>query len=296
MEADRLTVFRTVAREGGFSKAARKLLRTQPAISQAIRLLEEDLGERLFDRRGRETKLTAAGAVYLEHVDAAFDALERGRARLSARRALLEGELVIGTSDTIACYVLPPVLAAFRAEHPGVEVRISNRPTPVTVDQLRSRDVDVGFVTWPIREKGLRCAPLARREDVAIFAPDHPLADRRRLSLTTLGRHPLLLLDRSSGSRRFIDRCFADAGVTPHITMELASIEVIKQLVRLGFGASIVPAIAVAGEREAGTLRACPVLPRAQQRQVGVALLDGRPVAPAAAGFIDIARSILRRG
>jgi len=295
MEVDRLSVFRAVAREGGFSRAARKLHRTQPAVSQAIRALEEDLGERLFARLGRETALTPAGRAYLEHVDEAFEALERGRARLDSLRELTEGELLLGASDTTACYVLPPAIEAFRERHPAVELRIANRPSPITLEQVASREVELGFVTLPLSHPRLTLERWMDREDVVIVAPEHPLTARRRLRLEHLADHPMLLLDRGSRSRSFIDERFARAGVQPRIAMELASIEVIKRLVELGLGVSIVPAIAVVEEVAAGRLAARPIFARREHRAVGVAHRGPDALSRPARAFLEVARPLLRR-
>jgi DNA-binding transcriptional LysR family regulator len=295
MEVDRLTMFRAVAREGGFTRAARKLHRTQPAVSQAIRTLEEELGERLFERLGRETALTPAGRAYLEHVDEAFEALERGRDRLASLRELMEGELLLGASDTTACYVLPPAIEAFRARHPAVELRIANRPSPVTLEQVASREVELGFVTLPLSHPRLTLERWMDLEDVVIVQPEHPLASRRRLRLEHLAEHPMLLLDRGSRSRSFIDERFARAGVEPRIAMELASIEVIKRLVELGLGVSIVPAIAVADEVAAGRLAARPIFARREQRALGVAYREAGALSRPASAFLEVARPLLRR-
>ena len=293
MDMERLSAFRAVAREQSFSRAGARLFKTQPAVSQAVRSLEEELGQRLFVR-GRRSVLTPAGRVLLEHVEQAFDALERGRARLEALGELREGELAIGTSDTNACYVLPPVLRAFRARHPGVELRISNRPSPAAAEQVAAREVDVGFVTLPAQRAGLVSEPLVEREDVAICAPGHALASRRRVDLDTLLRHPLLLLDRGSSTRSFIDARLRAGGGDVHVAMELGSIEVIKALVALDFGVSIVPRIAVLAEVAAGSLHALRVFRRAEWRSLGVIYPARGPLARAAEVFVELARALLR--
>ena len=294
MDTDRLAVFRAVAREGGFTRAAGKLHRTQPAVSQAIRALEDELGTRLFDRRGRSPRLTPAGELFLRHVDEAFDALARGRSRLEALGELREGELTIGTSDTTACYVLPPVLDAFRRAYPGIELRISNRPSPVTIEQVLSREVDIGLVTLHGSDPRLESEVLMDREDVAIFPPGHALSARKRVRFDDLLRHPLLLLDRGSQSRSFIDERIAHAGRPAQIAMELASIEVIKHLVALGFGVSLVPDIAVQAEVADGRLCAASVLPRGQRRRLGAVRRAGGWLPPAARVFLEIARPLLQ--
>lgn len=296
MDSDRLVVFRAVAREGGFTRAARRLFRTQPAISQSIRALEGELGQRLFDRSGRRTTLTPAGLILLEHTDEAFAALERARERMAALSGLQIGELRIAAGDTTTCYVLPPVLRAFREAHPGVELRIRNRPSPAAVEDVAARDADLAVVTLPVRRAGLSALSLVAQEDVAIFAPDHPIGRRKRIGLEQLLVHPLLLLDRHSQTRRLLDGLIASSGIAPEIAMELGSVEVVKQLASLGFGVGVVPAAAVLRECRAGLLSSRRFLPRARIRELGIVHGSADSLSPAAVVFIRLALEILAPG
>jgi DNA-binding transcriptional LysR family regulator len=270
LDTERLKAFLAVARERSFSRAAERLYRTQPAVSQAIRLLEQQINEPLFIREGRTVILTQAGKLLLEHVEKAFDTLELGLAQLKSLRELQTGEVTIAASDTTACYLLPDILQAYRDQYPGVEVRILNRPSPLAAAEVAARRADIGIVTMPIENPKLTCQPLVDREDVAICAPDHPLAGRKRIKFTELLAYPLLLLDRGSNTRGFIDKQIAQTNITPEIAMELGSIEVVKTLVHLGFGVSIVPRIAVERELKAGLLHAARVFRKAEWRQLGI--------------------------
>jgi DNA-binding transcriptional LysR family regulator len=290
LDREKLASFRAVAREGGFSRAAKVLYKTQPAISQAVRLLEEEIGEKLFLRLGRSIRLTPAGEILLEHVEDSFAAIDRAIVRIESLQALESGELTLGTSDTNACYVLPPVLAAYRRRYPGVELRLSNRPSPVTEREVLEHRVDLGFVTLPTANSKLISSPLVRREDIAIFAPNHPLARRVRLRPEELFQHPLLLLDSGSRTRSMIDRAIANCSVGVEIAMELASIEVIKRLVALDFGVSIVPEVAVASECAAGVLASARVFKRSDARSIGFITSKAAPLSRAAEAFVKIAR------
>jgi DNA-binding transcriptional LysR family regulator len=296
MDSDRMAVFRAVARCGGFTAAGAALHRTQPAISHAIRGLEEEIGSALFVRLGRRVRLTEAGEILLEHVDVAMASIEVARARIAELQSVDAGSLRIGCSDTTACYVLPPVLEAFCAAHPRVEVRVSNDPSAAILERVAEGEVDIGLVSMPVERRGVVISRLCEREDVAIFSPDHPLAVRKRLRLADLLQYPLLLLDRASTSRHWIDARIAEAGVAPQIAMELASLEVVKRFVGLGFGVSVVPAVSVERDVEAGVLAMRRVFTRAQRRRLGVAHADRGPLAPAAVAFLALARSHLREG
>ena len=269
MNFAQLAAFGAVARERSFSKAAKKLYRTQPAVSQAVRALEEDIGEPLFLRLGRRIEITQAGYVLLEHAEQAFGALELARNRIEALRGLQEGTLTIGASDTTACYVLPHALSAFRGKYPGIEIVITNRTSPVVLNHVLAHEVDVGIVTLPIDDERVNIRELLVREDVVICPPQHPFATRKRLRLSELAGQPLLLLDRGASTRHFVDARLVQAGVTPQVAMELGSIEVIKRMVQLGFGVSIVPRVAVETEVERGELCAIRVFAMKEARRLG---------------------------
>ncbi|MCB9559733.1 MAG: LysR family transcriptional regulator [Kofleriaceae bacterium] len=279
LRLDRLRAFAAVAREGGFSRAARALGRTQSSVSQAVALLEDDVGDLLIVRDGRRTALTEAGRVLRDHAERVLAALADARAAVAALRDVAGGRLVVGTSDTFATHLLPPVLAGFRARHPAVELHLDNRPSPVIAAAVATRAVDVGVVALPLppglRLDGravadaLRIAAIAPLRDVAIVPPDHPLARRRRVTPAVLAGHPLVVLDRTTAARAHLDAAFAAAGRAAQVAMEMNSVEVIKRLVALGFGASVVPEPAVRAEVAAGALVAIPLV-GAPARQLGV--------------------------
>ncbi|MCP4004128.1 MAG: LysR family transcriptional regulator [bacterium] len=293
MDLDRLNAFVQVARERSFSRAALRLGRTQPAVSQVIRALEDDLGERLFDRSGRRVRLTQAGEVLFEHASRAFSELDAGFTALAGLRELTSGVVSIGTSDTNACHLLPPVLELYRERYPAVEVRISNRPSPETVRQVLAGEVDLGLVTLPTGESRLVAEPVTQREDVLICAASHPLARRRRVRLSELAGLPLLLLDRGSRTRAFIDEALVAAGVHAQVAMELASIDLIRRLVALDFGISIVPEIAVADEVASGRIAAIRVFGRTELRTLGLVYPTRVRLSPAAEAFRELVHESL---
>ena len=292
MDLERLSAFRAVAEERSFSRAAGRVYKTQPAVSQAVALLEKELGTPLFVRLGRTVELTQAGEVLLEHARQAFGTLDHARARIEALAGLRAGRLSIGTSDTTACYILPAALRVFRESYPGIEIVLSNRPSPATLEQVLSHEVDIGIITLPIDEPRVVVKELFVREDVVICSPRHALAARRRLRIGELGRHPMLLLDKGSNTRSFIDERLARAGVRPQIAMELGSIDVIKRLVQLDFGISIVPRVAVEDEVRRGELCAVGVFSAKEARRLGVIHLSRGHLALAAQEFLRMLKVV----
>ena len=301
LDSGRLLTFSVVAREKGFSRAARRLGKTQSSISQAVALLERELGAALFERRGRTAVLTDAGRLLLPHADRILEEMERTRAHLEATRELRAGELVIGTSDTLACHLLPPVLAAFRRKYPGVELRLVNQPSPATALAVAERHVHVGVVSLPLPAEALpgqdrvQVTPLCPQTDVVIATPGHPLLRGRSVAIAALAGQPLLLLDRSTGTRGYLDAAFATLPRPPRVVMEMSSVEVLKRLVELGFGLSVVPAWSITREQTARTLDARPLRGLPPGRQVALLTPPTPPLPRATAAFTHLATLTLRR-
>jgi DNA-binding transcriptional LysR family regulator len=277
LDPARLEVFVAVAREGGFSAAARALDRSQPAVSQLVSALEDDLGQKLFIRDGRRIALTAAGEVLLEHADRILDDIQRAEAEVA--HATIR-RVALGTTDTLACYLLPPVLGEFRRRYPGVDLRIETRPSPVIAERVAARALDLGIITLPIKTS-LPTEVLAPHEDVVITPRDHPLANRKRIRMEELAEHPLVLLDRTTATRMFVE---SELGVAPRVVMETTSVEVLLKLVELGFGASVVPAIAARGN-----VQRIALIGVRTRRSVGI--VSGR--SRGAEALIEIARARL---
>ncbi|MBI4766706.1 MAG: LysR family transcriptional regulator [Deltaproteobacteria bacterium] len=295
ISTEQLNTFYAVALEKNFSRAAEKLFRTQPAVSQSIHSLEDQLGQPLFLRQGRTTTLTQAGQILLEHVEEVFETLERGRFRLETLKDLKGGRLTISTSDTTACYLLPEVLSAFRKGYPEVEVNIRCKPSPLVAEQVLSHEADIGIVTLPLEHPKLASEHLIIREDVAICSPDNPLRGRSRISFAELVHYPLLLLDRGSNTRSYIDQRLNETGLKPRITMELGSIEVVKRLVQLDFGVSIVPRISVREELERGTLAAMTIFKKKECRTLGMVYPAKGIFSPAAQVFVNMLKDYFRQ-
>src|SRR5450631_4162904 len=275
LDSARLAAFAAVARAGGFSKAANQLGKTQSSVSQAVLLLERELGQKLFSRDGHTPRLTDAGRALLARATRIFEEMTLAESELSRLSELEFGELVVGTSDTLACYFLPPVFASFRQRYPKVELRIDNRPSPVIAQRVSEQQVDIGIVSLPLpRSLELAGRSVAERLDCVVLAP-----------------HPLLLLDRTTSSRALVEAAFATEKTKLTLAMEMSSVEVLKRLAELGFGVAIVPRFSVRRELQSGTLAVLKLKRFGAARSVGA--LTPRAFAPtrAAGAFLELARS-----
>ncbi len=296
LSSERLRVFVIVARTGGFSQAARALGLSQPSVSQAVALLEREVGESLFSRAGRAIHLTEAGRLLLPLAERVLDEIADARAKLADLAELEIGQLVVGTSDTLALYLLPDVLRAFRERYPGVDLRLDNRPSPAIAARVATREVDVGVVTLPLPPDvapHLETHALVPLPDVLIMPTRHALAGRKRVRLDALAGEPLLMLDRTTATRAYLDAALAELPHPPRVAMEMNSVEVQKRLVELGFGLAVVPALAVERELQAHTLASAQLIGLGPLRHAGLVWAGAEPRGPAARAFIEMTRATL---
>lgn len=291
MEVAQLRSLVMIMREGSFTAAADKLFVTQPALSQQIKALETELGVQLFERRGRRITITAPGEVVLARAEQMLAQLQHLHDELAALQGLAQGRIRIGTSDTVCLYLLPPVVQAFRRQHPGVEIHLTNRPSGEVAARLLAGVLDFGIISLPINEPHLESEYLCERAEVAICAPDYALAGQIQASLAELVEQPLLLLEKGTTSRALFDQRLLQAGLSAQIT-DLGSIEVLKRYAAIGLGVAIVPAMAVAEEVRSGRLRmlALPWLP---VRAIGIVRRRTSYVAPAERAFVDLLQRLI---
>ena len=171
MDLHQLRSFYEVVREQSFTRAADKLFLTQPAISLQIKALENELDEILLERNRRQLRLTPAGEILFAHAKAILSRLEQARDDIAALKQVLRGRLAIGTSDTNCTYVLPGVLAEFRARYPAVELDIRNRMSPEVSNLVLNDEVEFGLATLPVKHRDLVSESLFERRDVLICPP-----------------------------------------------------------------------------------------------------------------------------
>ena len=249
-----LRVFSAVARHLSFGKAAEELHLTPPAISMQIKELEVQVGLPLFDRSGRSVVLTVTGEyllVYVRKILATLKDAEDAVARLSG---LQTGRLTIGMVST-AKYFVPRLMARFRAEHPGIEVRLAiggNREQLVTL--LQANEVDLAIMGRPPRELATRAEPFAVHPHVIVTPPNHPLMKVGHAPAAALADYEFLIREEGSGTRAAMEKFFADHRLAPRVAMEMTSNETIKQAVMAGMGISFLSLHTIGLELKAGLI------------------------------------------
>lgn len=256
LENFRVLVFRAVAEQLSFRKAAEELYLTQPAVSLQIKALEEELGVQVFDRTGAQITLTPAGKLllrYAKQVNSLLLRVERDIVALTGDRA---GQLALGASTTIAQYVLPRLLGEFCKEHPRVHPTLISGNTEHIVDALEKQKIELGFIEGPARSREVKSEPFLEDELVLIASTAHEWAERASVSVSDLCSAPLLMRERGSGTRRVIEMALERQGIKRNmmrIVMELDSTEAIKSAVEAGLGVGFVSRWAIAKDLRLGT-------------------------------------------
>ena len=254
MDLRQLEILRAVADRGSFTAAGEQLHLSQSAVSRQILLLENELKEELFQRIGRKIRITPAGAKLLRLSQRIFDDIEDTRASIVEQQQTLHGTLRLIGGMTVCLYVFPPLLKQFRRAHPAVEVKVTAGAAPRLVRQLRTGSADLGLLTLPVEDSNLVSAPVMREELLLVTAQSHPLARRKQIGPRDLNGQPFVLFEAGSNSRRAIDTFFARENISAKVVTETENVEIIKALVRIGMGITIIPFQAVAREVRSGQL------------------------------------------
>ena len=255
LENFRLVVFRAVAEQLSFRKAAEELYLTQPAVSLQIKALEEDLGVQLFDRAGSRISLTAAGTALREYAQRVHALLIEAEQRVTAFSGEHAGHLALGASTTIAQYVLPRLLGSFCSERPRVQPSLISGNTEHIVAAILQQQIALGLIEGPAHSRDVRTEPFLVDELVLIAPASHEWAERGSIEAGELTAAPLLMRERGSGSRRVLELALERHHIKRaalRIAMELDSTEAIKSAVEAGLGAGFISRWAISKDLRTG--------------------------------------------
>ena len=255
LENFRLKVFRTVAEHLSFHKAAEHLFLTQPAVTQQVKALEDELGVRLFDRTPKGVLLTEQGSLLLQYAQKAAALTAEAAEKLASGDGKLSGEFALGVSTTIAQYVLPRLIGAFLSEHSRVQLSLQSGNTAEIVRLLLEDKVAIGLIEGPARDREVRTEPFMEDELVLIAPADFEFG---RLTREQLLSSSLLMREQGSGSRRVVQTALEKAGCRlksfPRV-MNLDSTEAIKSAVEAGLGIGFVSRWAISKELQLRVLK-----------------------------------------
>ncbi|MCM1992255.1 LysR family transcriptional regulator [Oceanirhabdus seepicola] len=281
-------VFYKVAKEGQISAAAKKLFISQPAVSQSIKQLEERLGGKVFFRTPKGIKLTSEGQILYKYIEKAYGFIIAGESKFQEMQNLEYGEIVIGASDTLCAHYLLPYLEKFHNEFPNIKIKVTNRTTYEILDLLKSGSVDLGILNLPIEEdKNLDIIETLDLEDCFICGDKYYSEFGEKVSLEQLNEYPLILLEKGSNTRRFIDKVFSDNNILVEPEIELGSLDLLVKFAKIGLGISFVTKNFIHNELENKEVFEIKLKEEIPKRKVGVVTLKGVPLSPAGKKFFS---------
>lgn len=250
MEMHQLRYAVAVAKSGNFSRAAEQCHVSQPSLSQQILKLEEELGERLFDRTRREARTTPHGEAFLRRARRILEEVDAARRDAQDAKELASGTVTVGVIPTIAPYLLPRVTAAFMKSFPGVELVLHEETTPRLLKLLHGYEVDLAVLSIPFQTERLELLPLMDEELLLAVPSSHPFATKRSIAAADLEQERLIVMQEGHclGDQVL---GFCSRGLNhPRISFRSAQLETIQSLVTAGMGISLVPAMAMREDRK----------------------------------------------
>ena len=291
MELSQLEVFLAVARERRFSRAADKLFRTQSAVSQTVRKLEEELGEALFDRSSREGVLTDAGKVLYEYAEKLINLRGEAAESLSELRELQKGKLMIAANEFTVLYLLP-VLAEFRRLHPMIQITVERALGSHIPDDVLRYAVEFGVLSYEPQEANLHSVVVYLDELAFVVPPRHPLASAPQVSIGQLGAESFVAHIVSSPYREKVIQLFKSHKTPLHMDLELPTLQAIKQFVAMGNGVALVPEISVETEIARGELVRIPVRELQLKRKLRLIYRKAANLSHAGRAFLKVAEAV----
>lgn len=279
-----LRVFSEVARHLSFSKAAQALHLTPPAVTMQIKELEGHVGMPLFERKGRQVTLTTTGEYMLVYARRMLSTLKDAEDAAARLQRLEVGTITIGMVST-AKYFLPRMLAEFRREHGGIDVKLAVGNREQLVRMLQSNELDIAIMGRPPKELATRAEPFAAHPHVFVAPVGHPLVAQGRQSVEALRTCAFIIREEGSGTRAALEKFFETARIQPVVSMEMASNETIKQAVMAGMGLSFLSLHTLGLELDNGLIAVLDVEGTPVVRAWNVVHMLSKLLSPAAEAF-----------
>lgn len=255
---ERFLIFKAVAEQKSFSRAAKQLHLSQPAISMHIQFLEEYYGTKLFDRTTKQVLLTEAGKVLSAYVEQHLQLHEAAKKAIGEATGLVKGNLQLGATLTIGEYLLPKIAGVFKAAYPQVAIRMDIANTQQIIERLATGKLDVGLIEGPVNHKELEKEKFMQDELVVVIPPAHPWKEKKTVPVEEILKEPIILREKGSGTRAIMKERFKVHGISLkdlQIAMELGSTQAIKEAVMAGLGVAVISLLTIKREIEWGILQ-----------------------------------------
>lgn len=295
MDINQLEVVVAVAQEKSFSRAAETLHRTQPAVSQAIRRLEAELGEPLFDRSSKDGTLTAAGTVLVEFAQQMLNLRQHAHSALRELKDLHRGKLTLSANEYTVMYLLP-LIPVFRARHPHIKIEVKRSLASRIASEILGRETELGIVSFKPNDPTIAALPVLMDKLALIVAPEHPLAQKSLVSVRELGAESFIAHNVPSPYRERVVSTFQKYKTPLNISMELPTLEAIKRFVERGMGVALVPRLTAQAEIARGQLAALTVREMKLERRLHLIYRKGATLSHAARAFLRVAKELQKTG
>ncbi|MBN2123489.1 MAG: LysR family transcriptional regulator [Deltaproteobacteria bacterium] len=284
---NQLRVFYCVAGNLSFTRAAKELFITQPAVTAQMKHFEDYCGVKLFKKKGRKIYLTEEGKTLYAYACKIFDYEKEIEGLLEDMRELKRGVLRIGTSKTYARYLMPHLMRDFHERHPQILIHLDEGSSQSMVRSVIEMRNEVAIVAKVEESLDVNFLPFSQEELILIISPDHPFNQRPFVTVPELAEEPIIMKEVGSGSRKLVIDLFERYGCVPNIFMETSNVEFIKQLVERGNGISFLVKACVLAELGAGKLASVPIEGEKIHLDVSIVYLKNQPLSPAGQVFLD---------
>ncbi len=291
MNLHQLRIFCSVVEHSSYTKAADALFLTQPAVSLQIQALERSLQVKLLERVNQQLVVTEAGQALYQCALPMLNAEVEAERVLAELRGAARGRLVVGANTTGGMYVVPPVLAHYKVQHPDSELLLQIDATDRLIERVRQGIIDLGFACGRIVQPELTVEEIGTDILTLILSPYHPLATQPSLLLEQVAALPFIVPEPISRTRQFIEQTMREHGYTLKIAMHFQGTEPVKKAVESNLGAGIVSSTAVLHEVAAGVLRAMPIADLELRRPLVMFYRQGKYFGPMARDFMEYVRA-----
>ena len=291
MDINQLEVLIAVAQEKSFSRAAERLHRTQPAISQAIRRLETEIGEPLFDRSSKDGTMTAAGRVLFGHAQQMLNLRLTAHAAIKELKNLHQGKLSLSANEYTVMYLLP-LLPVFRARHPHLKIEVKRSLASRISSEILARETEIGIVSFKPSDPSIASVAVLTDELALIVPPAHPLAAKKIVSVRELGAESFIAHNVPSPYREKVVRTFEKYRTPLNISLEMPTLEAIKRFVEGGMGVALVPRLTAQAEITRGQVAALTVKEMKLERKLYLVYRKSATLSHAARAFLRVAKEV----
>lgn len=281
-------IFCEVAKCRSFSRAARELYMTQPAVSQAVMNLESELGIRLFTRTSKGVTLTNDGHLLFEHVNSALNLIHQGENKLLESRNLKVGEMKVGVGDTISKHFMLPYLEIFHSQFPNIKLNIINRTTTELCTFVKSGEIDIAVCNFPIKDDALETSECTKIHDVFVCGDKYAESFREPVGLDVIADMPLILLERKSNSRLYVEKYLMSQGIRVTPEIELGSHDLLLEFARFNFGIACVVEEFSREYLDSSRVFRIRLIQEIPPRSIGFCYLRSVPLSPAAQKLVEV--------